>query len=427
MRCLRYSLVSQAVLLLTALLVPASVGGISFESEKQVHISNLHRMDDDLIAWASNVTIDGLIEGDFIAGAWRVNVNGHIRGSENVVAENFRHTGKVDGGLRAFVKFCDIDGYVGRSALLAGSDVRVGKRAVIEREAYIIGETIHFDGIVKENIQIKGNNVFVSGMINGDALIKGTNINIVAPAVIKGSLTYESKNKAVIEIDSGVTVLGETTWKKPDPDEEYDDVTTFASIIVGFAKMLAAFLFGVILLMLFKKYALESVRQLRSRPAVVTATGLLSLVIFVVSVVILLISLVLLVVGVILIEGDDALAGVVILALSILMVPITSFITVSGGVLFYSGRVILALLIGYLLVKMLKPQAELLSRFQLLIGLVSLTLALSSPFAGLLLYLIVGVVGAGAIVLGIKYCRREFSEQPPAAPQDSDAARPGTG
>ena len=100
------------------------------------------------------------------------------------------------------------------------------------------------------------------------------------------------------------------------------------------------------------------------------------------------------------------------MAISLLMVPITGFITVSGGVLFYSGKVIFALLVGYLLVRMIKPGATYLSRFQLLLGLIVLWLTFAIPYIGLLIYLVVSIVGAGAIVLGVKYCRRELNHLP---------------
>lgn len=401
--------------------------GISFESEENIHISNLHRIDDDLFAWGYGVTVDGFIEGDLIAGSYTVNVNGHVRGSENVFAFRLDHKGKVDGALRCLVNFCEIDGYVGRSALIAGGDLRIGKRAVIEKEAIINGGTVHFDGIVKENLKITADRIFVSGMINGDALLKGENISVIAPAVIKGDLTYISNNEANIEVDSGVTILGETTWELPDAGGDGENVGSLAATIVGLAKMLAAFLFGIILLFLFEKYALESIRQLRNRPAVTTATGFLSLLIFSVSIVILLVSVAFVLLGLALIYEDSAFLGVIILALSILMVPITSFMTVCGGVLFYSGKIILALVVGYGLIRTVKSTAGVISRFQLFVGLIVLTLIFAIPYIGFLLYVVASIVGAGAIILGIKYCRREMLEQPSVAASESEGAEPKTG
>lgn len=420
-KCSRYGAICLLLLLLTA----CSGWCISFENEENIHISNLHRIDDDLFAWGSNVTVDGLIEGDLISGGYTVNTNGHTRGSENIFAFKFHHTGRVDGALRGFCNLSEVDGYVGRSVLLYGNDIRIGEKAVIEKDVVMGGAKVHFDGMAKGNADISAESIYFSGIINGDVLLRGDNINVLAPAVIKGNLTYVSPDKANLELDSGVIILGETDWQLSDEDDDSENGgSSLTSTVVETSQLLAAFLFGVILLFLFHKYALEAANQLRSRFAVATATGLLSLIIFVVSLLILVVSVIFVLIGLTLARGDAALLGALVLALSLLMVPITSFITVSGGVLFYSGKVIFALLAGYLLVRIFKPSATYLSRFQLLLGLILLTLVFSIPYIGLLIYFVVSIVGAGAIVLGVKYCRKELnhSEQSSTGEPDAGAA-----
>ncbi len=412
-----------AVVILTIVLVvsAAQTGrAISFEAEDNIHISNLHRIDDDLIAWGSNITVDGLIEGDLIAGGYVVNTNGHTRGSESIFAYKFNHTGHVDGSLRCFVYFLELNGTVGRSVLGSADDIRIGEKAVIEKDLVLLGTNIHCDGLVKGNIDIAGGNVFISGTVHGDADIRGHQIRLMAPAVIKGNLTYWTKTKDDLEIASGVTILGETVFKAIDKDAKGRADSRWTAAIVQISKILAAFLFGVILLFLFKKYALEAANQLRYRFAVATATGLLSMMIVVISTFILLLSATFVIIGWI-IASSDAAAGAVVLSLSILMMPITSFVTVSGAVLFYSGKIIIATLLGYFVIRFVKSTPAYLSRFQLLLGLIILTLVFSLPFVGFLLYLALSTIGAGAIVLGIKYCRREMNQPAtPSAPEPGE-------
>ena len=386
--------------------------GVTIEREEDVHISNLHRIDDDLYAWASTVTVDGLVEGDLIAGAYDVKTNGHIRGSVNVMGFRYRHTGEIDGGLRAFVNECEIDGYVGRSVVVAANELRIGEKGIIEKEAVLYGNKINFQGYIKENLKIEASTTIVSGTVNGNVNVQADEIKVIAPAVIKGDFTYVSQNEAQIELDSGVIILGETVWQLPEEKDGDEDVGALTVIIINFSKMLAAFLFGVILISLFRKYAQESLTQLRDRPAVATATGFLSLIIYTLSVIVLLISAVLILIGVTLISGDSAAAGVPILSLSILMVPITSFITVSGGVLFYSGKIVIALLVGFLIFKLIRPQAPYLSKLQLFLGLIVVTLIFSIPYIGFIVYVIASIIGGGAIILGIKYCRKESESKP---------------
>ncbi len=417
MICKRHAFYS-ALSILLLLLAAGPARGISFETSENVHISNLHRIDDDLIAWGSNITVDGLIEGDLITGGYTVNTNGHTRGSENVFAFKYHHTGKIDGALRAFANLTELDGYVGRSVLVAGNDIRIGEKAVIEKDVVLRGGQVHFNGLAKGNADISAKTIYIGGIISGDALLAGDEINITAPTVIKGDLVYVSETEAKLNLSSGVTILGETTWRLPDEDCD-GNVGIITSGVIGTAKLLAAFLFGVILLFLFKKYALEAVNQLRGRLAVATATGLLSLIIFAISVVILVISVTFVLVGLALVYGEGAPVGALVLSLSILMIPITSFITVSGGVLFYSGKIIIGLVVGYTAVRLVKRNAAYLSKSQLLVGLIITTAVFSIPYIGPLLYVVISIIGAGAIVLGIKHCRRELNQSQPLSETES--------
>jgi len=413
--------------LATVLLAVTSASAINFEKEENIHISNLHRIDDDLFAWGSNITVDGVIEGDLVAGGYTINTNGHIRGSASVLGFKIHHTGKLDGALRGFVNFCEIDGYVGRSVVIMGNDLRVGERAAIEKEVIFRGGMAHFDGMAKGNVDIAAEKVYLSGIVGGDARLEGHSINITAPAVIKGNLVYVCKDSASLSLAPGVTILGETDWELPKEAAGADAGRGwFASSIISISCLLAAFIFGMILLSLFNKYAIEAANQLRNRTAVATATGLLMILIFAVSVVILFISAVFVIFGLTLIQGDSASLGLLVLALSVLMVPITSFMTVSGGVLFYSGKIVIALVGGYWVVRLFSPGATYLSRFQLFLGLAILSILFAIPYVGFLIYLVVSIIGAGAIVLGIKYCRREYAAAaPPSSHESGDKALPG--
>jgi len=87
-------------------------------------------------------------------------------------------------------------------------------------------------------------------------------------------------------------------------------------------------------------------------------------------------------------------------------VPITSFASVSGGIVLYSGWIVVGYLIGYLLLKYVRPTTKLLDAWGLLLGLTLLTAVFAIPYLGLILTVIATLAGAGAVLLGIKNCRR---------------------
>jgi len=393
-----------AWLLLT--LPAVNVTAMEFESGEKIHISNLHHLEDDLFAWGESIIIDGQIDGDLFAGSYSVVTNGHVRSSAHAFAFKYRHTGRIDGSLRIFANECIIDGFVGRSALILGNEITVGRTAIIDQDAVFRGNILKLDGTIKGNTDIKGADVMITGRIDGDLLIKADKIAIIPPAVINGNLTYTCEDEAQIDTEAGVVIGGETTWKLPDDDGESKDKPSRLTLFtIQVSKLLAAFLFGIILLAACKRYAVESVKQLRERFTVATATGFLGVLVFIAGLLVLVVAAISVPLGMSLISGSLAPVGVLITALAIVLVPITSLVTVSGGVLFYSGKIIAAFLVGYLVMRWKSPDSVRPTRSQLLIGLIILTAAFAIPLVGLLLYLLISIIGAGAIILGIKHCR----------------------
>ncbi|MCH7948542.1 MAG: hypothetical protein IIC66_12180 [candidate division Zixibacteria bacterium] len=68
----------------------------------------------------------------------------------------------------------------------------------------------------------------------------------------------------------------------------------------------------------------------------------------------------------------------------------------------------MALFIGMFLVRKLKKNPALLSKTQLMLGLIVLAIILAIPYLGILLYLLGSMTGAGAIILAIRKIKFEF-------------------
>ena len=400
-------------------LITSGAYGITFGRGDRVHISNVHQINDDLYAFASSIAIEGYINGDLIAGGGDVSTNGHVAGSENIFAHDFHHTGETDGSIRAFANRCIIDGKVDRSLLIFANYTRIGGQAAIRRNVFIRGNRVAIDGAVMGNLDIKASVINITGQIDGDAILKADEIVISPPAVIRGNLTYTSDTEIKSLSSEGITILGEVNWQLPEEDAcDKDEEITVKSILI-ISKMLAAFLFGIILIKLFRPYAQETFHQLRTRFSIAIATGFLTLFICLLSLIVLLLSIILIAIGLSIISGDMAPLGALMLIFSILMVPITGFAGVSGGILFYSGKVALAILLGFLLVKLFKRETSALGKGQLFLGLVILIALFSIPYVGFVIYLLASIIGAGAIVLGIRNCHKQNSHINPSGSQSN--------
>ena len=406
-RSLKSYWVVSAVMLGAMLLAGVAAGSV-FETGKRVHITNLHQINNDLYAACEKIKIDGTIEGDLIGAASNIIINGHIVGSASAFAQDVRHSGRVDRTLRTFGQEIEIDGYVGRALLAVGQHIAIGPAAIIEQGVNLWGQSISISGTIRGDAStIEADTVIIDGTFEGDVRVVANHIKIKAATVIAGNLTYETIDSTGIEISDGAVIEGETVWTPcstiDDADDEGDDFVS--ALVLSSSKLLAAFLFGIIVVAVFRRHAVESYRQLRDRFTVSLASGFLALLGFAFSLMVLAISLVLMVVGLILSSTDSAAIGVVALVFSILMLPITSFTAVSGGIIFYAGKIVIAFLIGYWIVRIFKSNPIELGRWQLLVGLIVLAVLFALPIVGFLVYLLVAIAGAGAIVLGIRQCR----------------------
>lgn len=387
-------------------LITASALGSTFRSGENIHISNLHNIDDDFYATGNSVRVDGTISGDLTVASYQTTVNGQIGGSANLAGRTVDHSGRVDGSLRFAGERLTLNGYVGRSVVAFGSIIYMGQGAVVEKDVLVGGGDVTVDGIIGGDAHCSGNLVQITARIDGDLTLKGAGkFRIAPPAVINGNITYVAEKEEALELEQGVTVTGQVIWKKPKAEEaEESDLLT--EITFRFASLFAAFLFGIIALKLFRPYAEESFGQIRRRLSVALAAGVLGLLVLVFCVLLLLVSLLAMLIGTVLLSGDYAVIGILILVFSILMIPITSFVSVSGGIILYSGKIVVGLLVGYLLIRLWRPQAKALSKSSMFLGLLILTLAFYLPYVGSLLFFLTTITGAGAIILGIRHCRK---------------------
>jgi cytoskeletal protein CcmA (bactofilin family) len=397
--------------------------GSEFKSGDNIEISKLHQIDDDFYAFGKELTVDGTIKGDLMAFVGNCTLRGHLENSVNIASSEFTHQGVIDGTLRIFTQRSNIYGHVGRSLMAFSEKIKLNNGSTVGRDANIFAMTVSLEGTILGDVRIEAESVYVSGIIEGNANIRAGKINIVPPAVIKGNLTYTSKNEAIIDTTTGVTVVGNVTWNLP--KEETGTGVSLTSILIRVSCMLATFIFALIVFRIFRPYALESFYQLKDRLAASFAAGLLGLLILILCLFILFVSAMLFLIGVILISNDIFFLGSLLLVIFTLLIPITSFTSVSGGLIFYSGKIIVAALIGYLLTRGLRSTRKELGASSLLLGLVILLVLFSIPYVGFYIYILTGIAGGGAIFLGVKKCNRiKSGEQTGISPKPPEVIPP---
>jgi cytoskeletal protein CcmA (bactofilin family) len=389
----------------------ASVYASTYQGGKNVVISNLHVIDDDLYVYTNFLTVEGIINGDLSAFAYDARIQGQVTKAINVIGRSVLHTGRCEGTLRSVAGLLAIDGTVGGSATALGRVINLNKGAVIERDFWALGETINIDGIIRGKVLARGQDISITGQIAGDVNLHCENLYIRPPAVISGNLTYYCDNPAVID-SAGVTITGTIKQEKPKAKDTDAGSALARTVALRISGLCAAFLLGMILVRLFRPYAEASYHQLTTRFTMSLAAGLLLLGVIALSVIILGMTLLSGVVGKILISSGNAGAvfGAVLLVFAILMLPISSFFALSGAICFYSGRIIVALFLGAFIMRQFRSGQYLPGFAAMFVGLVALSLSFMIPIVGVLVYLLVAAIGAGAILLGVRHCRQGMGQ-----------------
>ncbi len=412
LRFSRQILTLVVLVLLVALGLAASSSGSVFKKGKSITISNLEQYDDDLYVYGDKLTLQGEVTGDLTAFCYGIDLAGGVGQSANLFCQTLVMKGRVNGSLRTFAQTASIDGYVTRSVLGLGQSMNLNQGSVVEKDVTLFCTKADLAGTVRGNADITCSRVVISGVITGDVTIDAREIEIVAPAVITGNLSYTSEQQARIETDKGVSIGGQISWKTPEQQKSESEHENLTRFLLRISAALAAFIFGLIVVRIFKPYAEESFSQLRTRFSVAIAAGVLGVIALFVCVIILALALGFMIAGWILVASELAPIGSIILVFSTLMIPISSFLGITGGVILYSGKIVVAMLIGWLIMSRARQQADPLSKGGLFIGLMILALLFFIPYVGTALYIIVSVIGSGAILLGIKNCHRPIWGSP---------------
>jgi cytoskeletal protein CcmA (bactofilin family) len=351
--------------------VTEASGSVFRSDSGNVKISNLHLIDDDLYVFCQALDIDGEVVGDMTAFAYKPVIRGTVGSSANLFGRLIRHQGSVAGTFRAFGEEVDIDGTIDRSALVAAARVKLGQGAVIGRDLHAAGGEITVDGIIQGNAFLRAEQIYLVGQIEGDVDIEAETINVEPSAIINGNLTYTAASDEALVIAPGSDIRGEILRREITEEEE--EQSSVAWLAIQISGMLAAFFFGLVVVRLFRPYAEESFTRLKGQMAASFATGILGLIGLALCAVLLVLALILLAAGWTMIYSETGVViGLVLVVFSTLALPLTSFAGVAGWIIYYSGKIIAAFLVGSLLFNRRQQPVKQFGGLSLIVGLIIL-------------------------------------------------------
>ncbi|HNX29638.1 MAG TPA: hypothetical protein PKN87_09570 [Syntrophomonadaceae bacterium] len=200
-----------AVPLLVMLLSPA-VLAVEIKSGSMVDVSG-DPVKGPLFISGENLTVNADVDGDVFAAGQSITINGQVNGDVIAAGNSVRVNGKIIGDVRAVANTVDINGLVYRNITGAASSITIGTDADINGDVLLMAKGFTIAGNVDGQVLGSAEQVQLNGIIDDNVRLWDVNhLTIGPPAVINGSITYNSDNQAQV---SSAAKIGSITKLTP--------------------------------------------------------------------------------------------------------------------------------------------------------------------------------------------------------------------
>ncbi len=349
--------------------------------EDKITIAADEVIDDTLIVAAEQVVIDGDITGDLIAVGEKVTIRSKIGGNVIAFAEELEFETAIQGTVFAAGESITINetGITG-NLFIAGEKIRNDSPFLVGGNILLAAKDAELGADIGRELWGAASSLVFSGKIAGDLRYYGAELELTDKAHVGGDLQAMVANDSSLQIDDSAVILGERRVEAI-PEEAHSHSTSdyyFGRLM----KLLAAFLFGLVMYWLFPSLRFAS--ALGGRELLGTsAWGAVTLITTPLLAILLMITLIGLPIG---------LAGLLLWIIAMYAAPIVAGAYVGDAILANAEqhRPILALFLGLLILFVLA----------------------SIPFVGSATRLIALIVGLGIIVRWVRdaWYARDYAE-----------------
>jgi len=364
--------------------LPQSALSSIFWSGSEIAVDREEVVSDDIYILQTDAEVMGRVEGDVSALAQNFFLDGDIDGNLNILSSKADVEGIVTKSLLAACEDIQIMGKIDGNLLAAAKNLNIRSSAEIGRDITCAGQRVTISGQCNGDVEIAGNVVVISGQIDGNLKIQADDIQIDDKTRIAGDFDYECRNEAIL--GDNVFIGGKTNWTKPEKEKNINMPSGLPTII-RFLMFLVTLVTGYILILLFKRHTLAASEQVLKAPGMAFAVGILT-------------------------HAVIAIGGIIFFFL-ILGIPVALMMLVLGMILFYIGKIYVAVALGRLAYVLLGRDKGPIG-LEFLIGLIALSLLFTVSVLGWILYVLAFIVGSGAAVLGYLSLNKKAKAIPPA-------------
>ncbi|MCZ7591499.1 MAG: hypothetical protein M5U15_04790 [Kiritimatiellae bacterium] len=331
---------------------------------------------DDIFALAQTIKYNGEAEGDVWLAAGEINVAGNIARHLRAAGQSFVLKGAVDGDVTAF-----------------SSSLQISTNAIIRGKLDAMAQQASLEGQFDDDVHVIATSITLAGTYGEAVRIIGKDIIVMPGTRIAGDLNYTSPKE--LFLDPSVVLggkLNRLSAKQSPPSTARDYLQ--AAALHG-AKAAAALLCGLALIALFPFYVARATREVQRSIFRCGAIG-----------------------GLAFIGAPIAAIG---LALSLIGLPLAAITLALYGSLLYLGKIVLALAIGSVALRINRaPGGFGQIAKMLIVGLVIIYALTFIPGFGGTIGLLIGIIGFGALVLSMVNGRAIVVRKAPSNKQPTE-------
>lgn len=356
-----------------------SVNRTYFTSGDSVTISGT--INADAYIAGGNVIIDGVINGDLIAAGGVVNISGTVTNDIRVAG------GQIT-----------ISGQVGRNITAAGGNVSITPESQVNGSVVMLGGNTALSTPLRSDATFVAATTTIDSTIEGDVNAVVGQLNLTPGSSVRGNLLYVSENtlqettkrqvsgQIVEQQPKKMTGEEEATKRDWGYAEKPKKVLGFISGLalgITFFMLISSFIVGLLLIRFLPVYMTKTQTTMEKKPWPVLGFGFVALIV-------------------------TPVAGFILLG-TVIGLPLGVFAFMVYGVAMYMAHIVVALFAGRKVLEWFKTKTS--NIWELLVGLVVLSLIGIIPIIGNLVSFLVTITGLGAIAITEKEKYDEMREK----------------
>lgn len=245
-----------AVLLLVLLAAPAAhASEVVHGRHMSYTLPSGKTIDTDLFVFSNFTRIEGTVNGDLFVWSNEVEIDGHVTGDVIAMAREVRIDGQVDGNVRDYTQTLTIDGSVGKNVLTGCQDFEMGPHGKIGGSLTIGGGNAMISGSIARGITGAVGDTTLDGPIAGGVTLRGDNLRVGPQAEIQGATKYKGRHAA--EVDPAAKLASPIAFTQLREGPDYSNWRYYWHRAEFWG---AAFLFGLVLLLLIPRFFTDTLR-----------------------------------------------------------------------------------------------------------------------------------------------------------------------